>query len=281
MITVPFRRVVDGILARCQTFFDVTDERQRMALDSFLNARFAEGWTFGPWPEWTVSEQRAFAEDWSATTAYAVGDVVWVESAALYYQALTAHTGQNPVTKTADWAVLAGPIDRLLLAEATGKTALGRIWSVTNADVEATELYRTYAWQPVETGIRVCGPAPDRVWVRFGRRAPEFSARVWEEGKTFARGDVVMAPDDVATFKIEGDCYRSELDQNAAQVWVWVPFPAVLERWVVNAVASDMQRQYGKVDEADGLEARGYVALNEEARKAGIEPARVVFRPAW
>jgi hypothetical protein len=90
-----------------------------------------------------------------------------------------------------------------------------------------------------------------------------------------------MAPDDASTFRVEGDCYRSDLDEDEAQVWVWVPFPRALERWIVSAVAADMQRQYGKPDEADGLEARGYAALNEEARKAGIAPARVVFRPAW
>ena len=66
-----------------------------------------------------------------------------------------------------------------------------------------------------------------------------------------------------------------------AQVWVQLEFPQVLERFVINAVAADMQRHYGKPEEADRLDDKALDALAQEARKAGIRPAQVIFTSPW
>jgi hypothetical protein len=286
-MTVAFRTVLDSVLGYCQTFFDATDTRQQGSLNAFLQLRVDEAWLWGPWPEWTYCERRGFADPWAATLTYGLDEVVFVAGDVAaddtYYKALQASTGKDPETETTYWAETTVPTDTTIAMEQAGMNVIGRVWNVANGNVAKTTAYQYYDWTETPDGIYVaeCGMAAP--WVHYSLAPRKFSSTVWTSGAPYVEGDVVMSPQTETTglFPARGECYRAAYDTNGAQVWVLQTFPRALARFVALAVASDMQRQYGKPDEADGLEGRAYAALSDDARKAGIRPAAVVFSPAW
>lgn len=81
------------------------------------------------WPEWMRTEERQFAQDYDASTAYVVGDVRYYEPSGKYYQALRSTTGNAPatgasyVTNTAYWIEALATYSGDDWADATAYTA--------------------------------------------------------------------------------------------------------------------------------------------------------------
>lgn len=78
----------------------------------FIARNLRRFWEMFPWPDLLTATQYFFADDYSASTAYALGDVVYFVATQKYYQALRATTGNDPATasgteystNTAYWA---------------------------------------------------------------------------------------------------------------------------------------------------------------------------------
>lgn len=79
---------------------------------SFIAHSLRRFWEMFPWPDLISTTQYFFADTYSASTAYATGDVVYFTASQKYYQAVTATTGNDPatagstqyITNTAYWA---------------------------------------------------------------------------------------------------------------------------------------------------------------------------------
>lgn len=104
MRTVPFLSVLNAV-ASGLGLDPVRDLNQARAaaLTTYVNARMLEGWKFDFWPEWTVSEQRAYRAPYAAATAYVdptltAAQEVFFYGSVDYYQALRATTGTAPAT---------------------------------------------------------------------------------------------------------------------------------------------------------------------------------------
>lgn len=287
MISMAFRTVLDMTLGYCQTFYDSTDSRQQTALNAFLQARVDEAWLWGAWPEWTYCERRGFVDPWAELVTYGVDEVVFVKGATAtddkYYKALQITTGNAPASSPTYWVLTTTPTDTTIALEQTGETKIGRVWNVANGDVIKDKTYVLYTHVETPSGIHVLDSGLAAPWVHYSQAPAKYSVTTWTSGVAYQEGDVVMSPQTETTglFPQRGECYRAAYDTSGAQVWVTEPFPRVLARFVAMAVASDMQRQYGKPAEADGLEGKAYAALADEARKAGIKPARVAFSAPW
>jgi hypothetical protein len=67
---------------------------------TFIGTAIRQAWEAFDWPEQLVVQQEFFAPDYSAATAYSVGDVVYFPTEELYYQCVNVagSTGNDPTT---------------------------------------------------------------------------------------------------------------------------------------------------------------------------------------
>ena len=140
------------------------------------------------WPNWMVTEQRAYAAAYSPATTYALNAIVW-DGAEAYYQSLQAANQGNALTETAWWVKLTA-IDAVIPFAQTGKTTIGTLqgayFTEDNARmqskhlgcvVQAGNVYITDAQEPAAPWLTfrrplpvVTGETPDTVpdeWVPF------------------------------------------------------------------------------------------------------------------
>jgi hypothetical protein len=118
-----------------------------------------------------------------------------------------------------------------------------------------------------------------RVWVLFSERSPEFSAKIHSTTGTYAEGDIVYYPGTEVSgiFPHRGECYRAELDENGAQQWTFIEFPAAIHAFVVNKAAADMLRHYGQKELATTYDASAERELVQEWDKVNTEAYQKVI----
>jgi hypothetical protein len=272
MIRVPFRDVMEGVLGHCGQKFDSTLADQQSILATFINLRVQEGWTFGPWFDIALCEERAFAENWNESKAYVIGEIVYVASSNKYYEALTDNTNSTPATHPADWQADVDP-GREIANQQYGAEKIGRVWKVASRNPRKYREFKTFEHSQTATGTNVLDCALNTVWVYFSNPSPRFTGKAYSQAaaSTYTRGTIVFYPGTESDiFPNTGECYRADLDVDGKAIWVLIPFPEVLQRFVISSAAGDMQRYYGKSEEATDLENEAYVALYDEARKNGI-----------
>lgn len=278
MRSVPFREVLETVLAHCGQKYDGTLTVQQSILINFLNRHVARFWNWGPWPEWTYSENRPFADEWSATPTYLAGAVVYLPATELYYTALLSGTNQNPETATTYWSATT-LTTREVAYDQYGKAKIGNVWIASNADTHAQTIYRTYPRLITATGIRFPGVTLNTIWLRYSTPPARYTSKAHDTAAAYARYDLVLSPGASGdTFPSKGEVYQADLSAAGTQIWVWVPFPAVAFGYVVQATAADMQRYYGKTEEAAQLIRDANEDLYLEASKAGIGTEIVVER---
>lgn len=272
MIRVPFRDVMEAILAQCGQKFDATLTAQQSILATYINIRMQEGWNFGPWKDVSLIEERAFADSWYTEVSYVIGDIVYLASTGKYYAAIADNAGKSPDTNPTEWQADCEH-EYTISHEQYGAEKIGRVWRITGQNPRKSKNVRTYEFDQsgTETHVPECGLAT--VWIHFSPPAPRFTGKKFdvEQAATYSRGTIVFYPgEETGTFPNTGECYRADLDSESNPIWVLIPFPEFLQRFVVSAAAADMQRYYGKSEEATDLRNESYSALYEEARKNDI-----------
>jgi len=110
MRSVPYSEVLKGVADAMgwKTDDDGTlllDDREWHMAKRAITKAYGKVHPAAFWRELTQVEKRHFADAWESTTAYVAGDFVWFDQAAAYYQAIQAHTGQEPATIDADGVV--------------------------------------------------------------------------------------------------------------------------------------------------------------------------------
>jgi hypothetical protein len=272
MIRIPFRDVMEGVLAHCGQKFDATLADQQSIMINFINLRVQEAWYYGAWREIALCEERAFADTWNASQAYVIGDIVYRSITGKYYAALTDNQDKTPETNTSDWAVNATH-DYEIADEQYGAEKIGRVWGITGQNPRKVKNVRSYDFVQSNAATHVLECSLNTVWIHFSNPAPRFAGKAWSASPTtpYSRGTVIFYPGtETGNFPNAGECYRADRDVDGNAIWVLVPFPEVLSRFVVAAAGADMQRYYGKSEEAAELKDEAYTALYNEARRNGI-----------
>lgn len=272
MIRVPFRDVMEAVLAQCGQKFDATLAAQQSILATYINLRVQEGWTFGPWRDIALIEERAFADSWDASVSYVIGDVVYLATTQKYYAALADNVNKSPDANPTEWQADCDH-EYDIAHEQYGAEKIGQVWSVTSLNPRKYLSYRTFDSIQGATATHVPECGLKTVWVHFSNPAPRFTGKKFDaaQAATYTRGTIVFYPgEETGTFPNTGECYRADRDINNAPIWVLIPFPEILQRFVVSAAAADMQRYYGKYEEATDLRDEAYAALYNEARKNDI-----------
>jgi hypothetical protein len=274
MIRVPFRDVMEAILANCGQKFDGTLSDQQSILATFINLRVQEAHAFGPWSDMTLCEERSFADLWNSNQSFVIGDIVYLTSTAKYYEALTDNSNKSPDANATDWQANASP-DRIIENEQYGAEKIGQVWKITNLNPRKNKNLRTFDFISAPTGTHILDCALNTVWVSFSNPSPRFTGKAWSltSAANYKRGTIVFYPGTESdAFPNTGECYRADLDVDNNPIWVLVPFPEIYQRFVVSAASADMQRYYGKSEEATELKNEAYGALWEQARRNGIGP---------
>lgn len=272
MIRVPFRDIMEAVLAQCGQRFDATLTDQQSILITYINLRFAEAWNFGPWRDVSLIEERAFADNWNASVSYVIGDIVYLATTAKYYAALADNANKSPDANPTEWQADCEH-EHAISHEQYGAEKIGHVWKITSQNPRKFKTYRSYEFDQSGTETHVPECNLQTVWVHFSNPAPRFTGKKFdtELAATYTRGTIVFYPgEETGTFPNTGECYRADLDVDGNAIWVLIPFPEFLQRFVVSAAAADMQRYYGKSEEATDLRNEAYAALYEEARKNDI-----------
>jgi hypothetical protein len=280
MKTVTFLAVLKQVL-RMQgiTYANATDEQKAQRAEH-ITRRLVEGWELDFWPEWTLVEERAYRNAYSAATAYVIGDQVW-NGTDTYYECIQAGTGQA-LTNTAYWKELEMTVnERWIALEQTRKTRIGAVKGVYTSEQNAIEEQMELDWTEHASRIYVYDSnAGATVWVKFRKVAPRFSTELWVQGyPDYQEGWVVMWP--AGNTQMEGNCYRAGLDPTtgAQNYWELMEIPTVLENYVVAAAFGDALVADGQVTRGTAMQDFARAELNRAHAAVMLQQGLGFSRP--
>ena len=144
----------------------------------------------GVWTEnsayWAACAKAYAAANYSATTAYAVGDLAYYPETGRFYQCHTASTGNLP-SSTSYWGVLAA-FDPYVPPIQTGFTTIGRVVGVFAENPRAFAGAPMLPWRRSEVGVQVYTEQPS-VWIEFQVRPHRFTGTAWSSTATYTAVD--------------------------------------------------------------------------------------------
>jgi hypothetical protein len=275
MRTVPFRQVFDrtvrlyGRDPRTNIPSDMRD-----GIVDHINDRvrtICQGWR---WPEWEVTEERAFRQVWRDDHQYlrvslvdgkpdevfylgdgfAAGDTEFGDNFGYYRVVSTAVSdppvGSVPGTDT-DFFEAIDPLDTFIAYDQGCKPSIGIVRGVYNANPRVPTCgcgSGLLKYRPSEKGIDICGSGNSTVFVTYSMPVPEYTMLPWVSGKTYARSDIVF---DFTT----GECFQA-LTTTTSPVsittdWRRVPFPDKWSDYVTKGGFADSLMEFDQGGNAD------------------------------
>ena len=292
--TIPWRSVTDGIYRRrgVDSHGDDINTDTGLTLTDRANARVRKAWFLWEWPEWTVTEERAFRQVWNDSRQfYIVGpkgtpdEVFYIPNIAThsldgagYFRVRADAPGDpaigNPPTDTAYWEAMSS-VDTYIEFDQVCRRRIGEVLEIFADNPAAVKCPRTLAHEPSENGIKVydaCGFLT--VFVRYLTPVEKFTTMPYIPTRTYLRGDVVYV-DEV------GECFMAlqvALNQDpvtATAYWRQCLFPEVLSEYVILGTVADTQRDAGGQD--PGAEAED--ELNRQINRLQAEGQHYQYLP--
>lgn len=267
MRTTTFKTILDAVALAWQAEGELTAEDKAVVAASMDTLRVNQLWTYADWKELEVIEQRYFAEDWSGTAAYEIGDLVYWPDTDLYYTCLTKATSNDP-SNTNDWELVTG-YAQLVAFEQEGKTAIGTVLDVTLSDPRLNTDKGTVAYIRREQAVQV-QVNQKFVWLRFTRREPRLTSAAYDAATTYAKGDVVYQ-------STTGQCYVSGADNNQGNPpphanWQEQELPHFGQAFFVRAALADLYESKDQEKKADRQEVKAFDRLGDAYhRQQGLE----------
>jgi hypothetical protein len=244
---------------------------------------FLESW---PWPEWTITEERAFRPVWNAgdqyhkATADAAADEFYYLTTPGYYRVKAAAPSDPPAGTQPTNATYFEPFtltDRYIATKQRCRRELGEVLGVYPGNPRTTcggggSVRRGLPYRPSEKGIDVC-TGLDTVWVHHKLIPPVFSAELYEPQRVYQRGEVVF-------WAADGEVYRSRKPADfyqdpASGYWYKISFPGFAAQYVIFKSASDACDDAAK---AAKLEAMAEAALGREIDKRQAQGQRFTYQ---
>jgi hypothetical protein len=148
---------------------------------------------------WAESDTSYDAADYSATTAYAIGDQVYYETTDRYYQCIQAGTGNAP-NDTSYWGVLTDFEAYIAFDQTWESNEIGAVqerWCIYRDNPDLHGEHHNRVMGRVERQhdrIVVTSPSiPTRPYVRYRIRPPRLTRVDYEAGAGYTAGDVVYS----------------------------------------------------------------------------------------
>jgi len=225
-----------------------------------------QGWL---WPEWVVTEERAFRPVWSSGEQYArvssdgtPEEVFYLGAAYVvngdfgagygYYRVKATAPADPPVgtvpTNATYWEPMT-TVDSFIAYNQRDRRSIGTVLDVysRNPRVPTGSMGGRRRYSPSEKGIDVPGGGVT-VFITQKMPVPSYTLTPYVFGKTYVRADVVF---DIAT----GECYQAINTTTAAVTdaahWNWVPFLQVWEDYVTKGAFADALMEYDQSGNGD------------------------------
>jgi len=149
------------------------------------------------------------------------------------------------------------PVSGLVAYEQSGQTQLGEVMGIWTANPETSPMTaRSYAVVMTASGAQIMDTAVGAtVFVKFRRRPSRFTRVAFDGAASYADGDLMY-------YATTGECYQAQSSE-----WVMMPFPDLLEQFVVWTAAADYLRDTSQHEKADEHEGRGYELLEKQHQK--------------
>ena len=241
------------------------------------------------WPEWTVTEERAFRQVWNSGHQYKrASDIDGLPDEVFYlgdgfipggdfgdnhgyYRVIISGITDPPIgTLPSDdtyWELMDEPIDSYVAYEQVCRKSIGRVMGVYRGNPRLNGCGGSgLMFKPSQFGIDVRGCGNETVFLTYMMPLPVYTIVPRVVGKTYVFGDVVFYP-------TTGECYRAldtttNVPTNTTD-WAIIPF---LEKWATFVVQGAFADCLWEFDQGgnDDLQAKAAIAAKaeEKANKA-------------
>src|SRR4029077_3625489 len=174
MRTVTFKSVFEGILRRhgMDPRGDAVASDAGLAITEHVNARVKRAWFAWEWPEWTITEERAFRQIWNNSRLfYQVGadgkpdEVFYIPNVAThslvdaaYYRVKATAPGSPPLgtlpTNTTYWETM-DTVDTYIAFDQVCRRRIGEVLEVYADNPAVMKPPRELHHRPTENGIQI------------------------------------------------------------------------------------------------------------------------------
>src|SRR4030095_11186965 len=228
------------------------------------------------WPEWELTEERAFRQVWNADHQYLKASVldgkpdeVFYIPDMLYHRVLASAGGDPPVgtlpTDTTYWETIS-PVDTFIAYDQGCRRAIGMVLGTYMGNPRVPTGYGGGRLQylPSERGIDVRGTGPT-VFVTYKMPVPSYTIIPYVVGKNYLKGDIVFDP-------TVGECFQALAGTTAlpadTNVWRRVPFLEAWKNYVCQGAFADSLMEF---DQGSNGEVQAKVVLAQYANSRADE----------
>ena len=301
MRTTTFQKVFDGVVRMLgrDPLAEVPQDVAR-SIVQHINERVETILQAWDWPEWTLTEERAFRQIWNSTVQYSRVDSTTGKPDEVFYLGDSFAPAASPGAafgtnygyyRVKGSAVTDPPVGTLPTSttyfeplefvpayieyDQPRKRSIGRVASVYNSNPSLNGCGcgegRGVRFRVSERGLDVCGNGGPTVFVSFIMPLPQYTMIPYVVGKTYIQADTVFDP---AT----GECFQSVATTtnppSDTSVWRRIPFLQKWSTYVVNGAFADCLLEFDQGGNED-LQAKAGLAGKAEARAMLAFEARI------
>jgi len=279
--TVSYKSVFEGVLrlAGMDPRGDAPGTDNGLTVSQHINTRLDNSWFVWEWPEWTITEERAFRQVWNEDHQFYVVNSEGVADEVFYAPNVDTHSlegagyfrvkegapGNPPIgtlpTDANFWEAFTP--DRYIDYDQVCRRRIGEVLEVYSANPDVVKPTPTLLHEPSRNGILVHDAGGLlTVFIKYLIPQEEFTIFPYIDNKTYQRGDLAY----VASV---GECFQAIRDGalgydpvTEVAYWRQCLFPATLAEYVKLGAVADLLRESDTSEERDPvmLQLRGQQA---------------------
>lgn len=199
---------------------------------------------------WALAAASFGGSDYSGSTAYVAGNIIYYPTTGLFYQCHTATTGNAP-TDTTRWGVLV-PFERYVAYDQTGQTSIGHVTNVYTRNPRNFSNPGELLFTLTESGVNVVDDVAF-VWVKFRLKTPVLSGAVYSASATYAATQQIYFSSTTTPGNFY-DCVTAttagQSPDTTAAKWAIVEIPRLFQRYLEHGTYSDYLTAEGQGEKA-------------------------------
>ena len=271
------------------------------AIDRGINRRTRLAWRAWDWPDFSVTEERAYRQTWSSTKQYyranpisgLPDDVFFIPAIGYFTVNIIVDSdppiGTPPVTPPYTqpftysldgtgnpYYVLTAPLDAYVSFDQICKLSIGRVIGIykTNPRLDGFK-HSGISFRPTENGIDLFQVSTPTIFVKHLPAPSKFTHVPFVAGKVYNSGDIVF-------YDVTGECYLSFVDGHTTSppnpgFWRVMYMPEVLSHAVEAGAYADCLRESHPADKELAQVAMQNAQLAEQEYKDLLQAEIDVF----